>query len=501
MSNKKIVIKNILSSLSLQGISLIYGFIVPVLIIRTFGSNVNGLVSSITQFLAYIMLLEGGIGPVITNALFKPLVEKNNKELEDILGRTNIFFRKISYIFVIYIVLLCIVYPLLNNNFSILYTVSLILIISVSKFSEYFLGMTYSLFFKADQKNFIIDNINSISYIINLIIIVILVNLNFSIHAIKLISAITFVVKSIAFRLYFNKKYNLKINNQSTYKLEKQWDGVVHHVATAVQDNTDITVLTVFSNLTNVSIYSVYALVTKGIRSVIVSLTNGIDAFFGKKLINKDDEDSVKRNFDIYTFIFYTITTILLSTTLVLIIPFISVYTNNITDANYVIPVFAYLLVFAEFNFVIRYPYSTIVYAKGHFKETRNFSIIEPIVNLILSIVLVVKYGIIGVAIGTLISMPIRSLGFIYYGATKILNNKFINSLKIILVSLFEMILVFGIYLLIGYIQVTNYLQWIVLAIIAFIIIACFVVLINALLFKKIFKDIINIVRRKKYDK
>lgn len=37
---------------------LICGFVVPKLIITNFGSNVNGLISSITQFLAYISLLE-----------------------------------------------------------------------------------------------------------------------------------------------------------------------------------------------------------------------------------------------------------------------------------------------------------------------------------------------------------------------------------------------------------------------------------------------------------
>ncbi len=57
MRSKKVIL-NIISSLMLQITILICGFVVPKLIITNFSSNVNGLISSITQFLAYISLLE-----------------------------------------------------------------------------------------------------------------------------------------------------------------------------------------------------------------------------------------------------------------------------------------------------------------------------------------------------------------------------------------------------------------------------------------------------------
>lgn len=51
-------LKNILSSLFLQFITMICGLILPRAIIGKYGSNVNGLITSITQFLTYITLLE-----------------------------------------------------------------------------------------------------------------------------------------------------------------------------------------------------------------------------------------------------------------------------------------------------------------------------------------------------------------------------------------------------------------------------------------------------------
>ena len=304
-----------------------------------------------------------------------------------------------------------------------------------------------------------------------------------------------FVIKPIAFKIYFDKKYGYNINKKSKFKFAKQWDGLAHHIAATVQSNTDVMILTIFSNLSNVSIYSVYYLVTNGIRAIIVSLTNGIDAFFGKLMI--EDENKINNKFSMYSFCFYTIATILLSSTIVLIIPFVSVYTKNVTDANYIQPLFAYFMVFAEFNFVIRYPFSTLVYAKGHFKETRNFSIIEPIVNIIISSILVFKLGLIGVAIGTMISVLIRSMGFIIYASKNILNAKLKDTMKIILLSTLELVIFFVIHLLIGNIQVENYIQWFIMAIISSIIITIVVLTINCMCYKNLVKKFLWKVRNK----
>ena len=117
MRSKKAIL-NIVSNLVLQIIIIIYGFIVPKVIITHFGSNVNGLISSITQFLAYISLLESGFGPVVKAVLYKPISEKDNKEIACILKTSEKFFRNISKVFVLYIIVLCFIYPLIiNSNF------------------------------------------------------------------------------------------------------------------------------------------------------------------------------------------------------------------------------------------------------------------------------------------------------------------------------------------------------------------------------------------------
>ena len=288
MRSKK-AIYNIVTNLFLQAIIIIYGFIVPKIIISKFGSNVNGLISSITQFLAYIALLESGFGPVVKSALYKPISNKDNKTIMNILKASEKFFRAIAYIFLIYIFVLCFFYPLLvSNDFSWIYTVSLIFIIGISTFAEYFFGMTYKLFLQAEQKTYIISLIQIITYILSIICIVILAQIGANIQIIKLISGIVFVLRPMFQNFYVKRKYNIDFSEcKEKYELKQKWDGLAQHIAAVIHGNTDITILTIFCTLSEVSVYSVYYLVVKGVKSIIQAFNSGIDASFGDMIAKK----------------------------------------------------------------------------------------------------------------------------------------------------------------------------------------------------------------------
>ncbi len=283
MRSKK-AIKNIIASLLQQAITIICGLILPRAIIKTYGSSVNGLVSSITQFLAYIVLLEAGIGPVIKSVLYKPIANNDKEQIEKILKSAQRFFNVISYIFIAYLCVLCFVYPrLVNNEFSTGYTVSLLLIISISTFAEYFFGMVYNLYLQADQKTYVTTNIQSATTILNTVLCIVLIKLGMSIQIVKLVSAFVFVLRPILQNLYVRKKYNINLRNvKEKYELKQKWDGLVQHIASVIHDNTDVTLLTILGETKEISVYSVYLLVLKGIKSLAQSLVNGVIASFRK---------------------------------------------------------------------------------------------------------------------------------------------------------------------------------------------------------------------------
>lgn len=496
MRSKKTVL-NILSSLSLQIIVIISSLIVPKLIISSFGSDVNGLVTSITQFLAYITLLESGIGPVVKAALYKPLATKNKHEIVNILKSTEKFFKTIGKIFIVYLILLFLFYPILvNNEFNYLYTISLILIISISTFFEYFFGLTYQLFLDAKQESYIINFLRIGTYILNIIAVIILIKLNSNIHIIKLVSGMIFIIRPIITNLYVKKKNNINLEEaDDNYKLEKKWDGLAQHIAAIIHGNTDITLLTLFSKLSEVSVYSVYYLIINGVKKITSSFTGGIDALFGDMLA-KGENEKLSKTFNLYEIMYFSIITIFYICTLVLIVPFVSVYTKNISDVNYLRPTFAMILTLSEFVWSIRLPYSSITLAAGHFKETRVGAWVEVFTNIVISTILVIKHGIIGVAIGTLIAMIIRTIEFIYHSNKYILKRNIILTLKKIFIMLIEVLVITLICHNYINIEIINYQSWVLYGIIIFVICTMIIMIINYIVFNKESKELIAIIKK-----
>ena len=106
MNRRKKLYLNTGTALLNQLVILVCGFILPRYILSYFGSDVNGLVTSITRFLSVISFLELGVGPVIQSNLYKPLAEKDADAISKIVVSSEKFYRRIAYIFLIYIAVL-----------------------------------------------------------------------------------------------------------------------------------------------------------------------------------------------------------------------------------------------------------------------------------------------------------------------------------------------------------------------------------------------------------
>ena len=101
-----ILFYNSISPLIYQVTTIICGFILPRLILSHFGTEINGLVNSIAQFLGVISFLELGVGAVVQSSLYKPLADNDNLNVSKVIASADKFFRKLGYILAIYIIVM-----------------------------------------------------------------------------------------------------------------------------------------------------------------------------------------------------------------------------------------------------------------------------------------------------------------------------------------------------------------------------------------------------------
>lgn len=493
MTRYKKLLLNSSSSVLYQIVALACGFVLPKLILSNFGSAVNGLVSSVTQFLAIISLCEMGVGSVVQSTLYKPLANKDADQISRIAVSSEKFFRGIALLLVVYTAVLMGVYPLATiDNFDYLYTLLLIFVISISNFAQYYFGMTYGLILSADQLGFVNFGLRSFTLILNTILCAVLIKCDASIHMVKLMTSALFLLRPLVISIIVKKKYKINRKIEITEEpIRQKWNGLAQHIASVVHGNAPTVVLTLFSTLNNVSVYAVYNLVVNGIKSFMVSLTDGMHSMIGNMLA-KNETKELDNAFDGFEWFMHTIVTVVFSLMGALIVPFVTVYTDGLTDANYKVPAFALVFVIAEAIYCLRLPYNILVLSAGHYKQTQASSFVEAIISVVVSVLLVFKLGLLGVAIGSLCAMLYRTLYLVWYLSCNIINRKLPIFVKHIIVdAICVAALVITLYLVPEFftLQVVSYLGWFILAIKIGIVCVLESVIINFIFYRQSLKS------------
>ena len=460
-SRSKQAVINTGCELAYEFLLAICNFILPRLILVHFGSAYNGITQSITQFIGCIALLQSGIGGVTRAALYGPLSKKDQIGISEVVNATAQFMRKIALIFAVATIGFAALYPfLVSDDFSWFFTFTLVIILSVSTFAQYFFGITYLMVLKADQKMYIISLVQIATTIANTIISALLILAGFGIHGVKLGSAIVFIIPPLFYNLYVTKQY--RIDKKVRPKLEllsQRWDAFGHQIANFINNNTDIMVITVILGVREVSVYSVHYMIGNAIKKVVMALGSGMSAAFGNMLA-KEETKIIKKRFDQFEIVIFYAATTLVVITAIMITPFISVYTKGITDVNYIRTVFGYLISIAIYFGCLKIPYEELIYAAGHFKNTRNGAFVEAGINIILSIFLAMFIGLNGVVIGTFVAMAYRTVRYYFYVCQNLIDKPKHAIFIKMLYSLVTAAITFSISRLLPLNDISGYIEW-----------------------------------------
>jgi len=413
-------LKNLICNVLLQVVTAISGLILPRLYLQIYGSALNGMVSSATQFMSYLSLVEAGISAASIVGLYTPLSQKDQTAVNEILSATKQFYTRTGIAYALLVFILAAIYPYLVNG-QVDYSVSrwIILILSASNLVDYIFLGKYRVLLTADQKGYIVIITQIIGTLLNTYISVLLMKLKFSILFVKGVGTAIYILRCIAIYMYVRIHYpqlNFK-ERPNTKALSQRWSVLIHQIASVVLNNTNLIIMTLFlgsKSLIEVSVYTIYQMVATLVNTMLSSFTTALTPGFGE-VLSKKDTKILNRAYRDYEFIYF----ICLFTGYVcmgiLYIPFIRIYTDGITDANYIRPMLALLFVIIGLVQNIRSPGITLICAAGHYSATQNRAILEALINLILAIIFVQGRGTVGILIATLIAFTYSMIHVLWY--------------------------------------------------------------------------------------
>ncbi|HIZ25306.1 MAG TPA: polysaccharide biosynthesis C-terminal domain-containing protein [Candidatus Gallimonas intestinigallinarum] len=491
MRREKSLLINSTTSLLYQIAALICGLIVPRLIISTFGSAINGTASSIAQFISVVTLIQGGVTGAARVAFYSPVSNRDWEQTSVVYKTCKRFFSGFAGILLLYVTVLAFIYPLfIETPFTYYDAILFVFIIGMQSIFESLLGLAPQLLTFADQKAFVNTSASIVCTILNAVISVILIRLGCGILLVKLTSALVFVLRPVFMSIYVRHAYPLNRKARfDKHVLNQSGAAITKSLAFYVHKSTDTLVITTFLNVSWVSVYSVHNYVVSSISNLVSGILGNTESIFGQ-MIARDEKEVIEKEVPVYDLLSKILATIFFTTTIILISQFVRVYTVGVTDIDYYQPVFAVLLCCGEMVYCMSLTYNNMIMGAGHIKQTQWISIVEAAINIVLSIVLVIFYGLIGVAIGTLVAFIFNSVANIIYMRKHIYKMAFwfiIKSYLVNIVASVASILIF--WFLVNY-QIQNFLDFFLYAAIVFVFVILITCLINAVCFRKYIKPL-----------
>ncbi len=463
----------IFNSLVLMVLNLVYGK----LIIVHYSSYVNGLISTLSNFVSMFSIVEGGVTVAAVVASYDPIVKKDYNELNNILYTISVFLRKIAFIFMLLTGTIgCIYLRYINSPLNGTDTIAMLFITIAMSSITFLLVSKYTIVLSGYNRGYIVSALSSLSKTICWIISIILIVRSANILIVYAMNLGNVILNFLL--LYWYEKRNFPhVTYKGNYNaglIKGTKDVFFQKIASTIFNSTDLVLISIGINLAMSSVYNIYAQIFHTINTFLVSIIEAPSNSFGH-LLREGDMNKAYNLFFIFQKIITMASTIILSAVGMSIISFLNIYTKGINDANYIIPSLVGLFFSYYFFKLNNSPFGQLINVSGRFKLQNSQCAVAVIVNLLLSVGLIKTYGVQGVVFGSVVGTLVILVANIYQCCYKIIGCEIGKTALNIIVNYG-----IGILLIIFSIRfqllADNYFSWILQGIINVIISTLFVV-------------------------
>lgn len=475
---------NISSNFIIYFIKAILAFILRTIFIKILGTTYLGVNGLLTNVLSMLSLAELGIGSAISFSLYKPLADKDNKQISALM---SFYRRTYNIIGVIVLIIGLILFLFLDKlivdagqieNLNIIYLLYLI-----NTVSTYYIAYKEVLI-TADQKTYKLTKINLIFTVaLNFFqAIMLIIFKNFIIYLIA--QFFIQIIQKICINRCITKQYvnvdfksKTRIKEASMKDIKKNVKAmIVHKIGDYCINGTDNLIISSCINVVTVGFYSNYLTLVTMVNSLIIMIYNNITASFGNLLAKDGKNRSVEvfKKIDFISYILYSFSAVVF---VAILSPFIKLWIGD----EYVLNNLTVILIsFSFFLTGTRVAITVVRNSAGAYDKDQYIPIIQSIVNLIISIIGAKTIGLNGVIFGTIISSFIPCIYRTYIVYKTVFEANYVEYfkntyLKYIMTALVSMI---SINIIMGLLNVSNIVEMIIGLIVSFLIHGVIVVVI-----------------------
>lgn len=449
-------LRNLIVGAINQVVFLFLNLVAKTVFIKTLGTEFLGINGLLTNIFMLLSFAEFGIGSVMVYSLYEPIAKEEINKITVIYH----FFKKIYFIMsVITIGIGVLMIPMLkfilNTDIGLASFISYYLIFLIN----IIISNTYiykSHLILADQNKYILvlyqmlfDGITLIFQIISLLL------------TDKYMFYLLIVLgKHIIFSFTLTRKVNRlypfiknKVNNQISGKqrqhiVVKIIDVTIYRFARVLLTGTDNIIISILVGTVWVGYYSNYDLIIVGVLSLVTTFYSAISASIGN-LIVKETVDNQRKIFNITQVLNFWIVGFTTTCLFILFQDFITLWLGEVFLLD---PQIVTIIVFNYYLVCTRNTIKVFREAAGMFEKVKYVMILAAIINIILSILMGMGFGIFGILSATTITALST---YYWYEAKFLMESKFGSSLKVYLISQLKSITLTLLSILITYLCVS----------------------------------------------
>ncbi len=437
MKSKDSRIKNnLISSLIYQVVLISLSFLLPRLYLDNFGSEVNGVLSTIKQIFVYMFLLEAGVGLATTQALYKRIGEKDYKSANEVLSATHSYYIRTGIIYLAIVLVIAVVYAYVIPTSIDSHVVFLIIMLTaLPALFSYFVQAKYRILMEVDGRKYVINNSETILQLASNAGKILVLLLTDSLILIQLVYCIISLAQLVFLYFYAKRRYTwLDLKAKPDFEAISQKNSVlVHQLSGMVFNNTDVILISVLCDFKAVSVYTIYNIFFSQVQNFITNIVSSFTFALGQMF--HTDREKFDNLFHAYETLYIMATYIIYTLMAVFLLPLIQIYTSGINDAQYTNVLL--VLLFAIMNLLAncKLPTNSVIEYAGGFEKTRSYAIWEMVINITVSVVAIMFMGICGAILGTIAALLYRSVVTIYYANKKVLERSQLCTYKILLTN------------------------------------------------------------------
>ncbi|MBE0600469.1 MAG: hypothetical protein IH607_01680 [Firmicutes bacterium] len=392
----KAVVKSFRWEFINQIIVILLGLLAPRFIIASYGSEVNGLSSTINQVMRILLMLQAGASTAAIFSLYKPVADNDFEKIGEQVAAIHDFFKKTAILFSAILVAAAVVFTWYMQKQSTLVPFAILsafLLLGLRNAMDLLFTSRYRAIFGAYQQKHII----SIAMLLEqgfyyaMIFVTIALRLHFLFMYVWFV--IGCVIKVLYLQILYQKRFGATIPKKSKTKaiIPGRKYAFANEVAHSVMASSATILVSILYGFGIASVFAIYNLVIYALSVFSSSIYNSFSPSFGN-LVAGGDHKRINQVHRLFTYLLYAVCTVLFMTTMYTILPFVRVYTKGIADVQYINSTLSVLIVVNAMVSIYRVPLNVAVATLGRFKETW----LQPVITMVIALAVSCGLGLLG---------------------------------------------------------------------------------------------------------